>query len=103
MARLTREQDDPTRLRTGDLSEGDEAILTAAGDDPLAAIAEGASQAEPGEGLYEQEDQDGKTIYVYNPDGGDWNLSLFYAGPNLGDYALDFITETGQQIPRSSW
>jgi|GEM_PF-1142948 len=96
--RLIRERDDPSRLRTGDLEEEDEAVLRAAGDDPLLAVAPGATQTEPGLGMYDQQEEDGKTIYVYNAAGGSWNLTLFYVGPNLGDYALDRLTETGTAI-----
>ncbi len=97
-ARIIREKDDPHRLRTGELTADDEATLAAAGDDPLLAVASGVSEAEPGAGLYDQADVGGKTIYVYNPNGGNFNLSLFHVGTDNGDYTLDFLTETGQKV-----
>jgi len=96
--RVTREQDDPGRLRTGELGPDDEAILAAAGDDPTLAVAPGVSEPEPGTGHYDQADEAGKTIYVYNPDGGDFNVEMFLAGSGLGDYALDRLTETGVPV-----
>ncbi|MBE0564706.1 MAG: hypothetical protein IH621_02010, partial [Krumholzibacteria bacterium] len=96
--RIVKEQDDPQRLRTGELGEDDEQILGAAGDDPLRAVAAGALPAAPGQGLYDQRVEDGKTIYVFTTAGGDWNLEAFYAGPGLGDYDLDRLTETGQRV-----
>ncbi len=97
-ARIIREKDDPHRLRTGELAPNDESILAAAGDDPLLAQALGVLDANPGEGLYDAVLDSGKTIYVYNSNGGDYNLRLFYVGTGIGDYALDFLTETGQKV-----
>lgn len=96
--RVIREKDDPARLRTGELAEDDERILAEAGDDPLKAIAGGVTVTAPGEGQYDQQDDGGKTIYVYNQLGGDYDLILFYAGPDLGDYDLDKLTATGQKV-----
>ncbi|MEN8006431.1 MAG: hypothetical protein ABFS42_05415 [Candidatus Krumholzibacteriota bacterium] len=97
-ARVIREKDDPARLRTGELGEDDEAILAAAGDDPLRAIADGVTATAPGEGLYDQQDEGGKIIYVHNPVGGGFDLTLFYAGPGRGDYDLDRLTATGRKV-----
>jgi len=97
-ARVITEKDDPGRLRTGELGPDDEQILADAGDDPLKAVADGVIPVEPGTGLYDQADDAGKTIYVYNPDGGDFDLVTFYAGPQKGDYALDRLTPTGRKI-----
>ncbi len=97
-ARIIREKDDPHRLRTGELSPEDETILAAAGDDPLLAVASGVSASLPGLGLYDEADDNGKTIYVYNATGGDYNLNLFFVGTDRGDYTLDFLTETGQKV-----
>ncbi len=97
-ARIIREKDDPHRLRTGELSADDEATLAAAGDNPLLAVASGVSQVPDGSGLYNQADDQGKTIYVYDANGGNINLSLFFVGNGLGDYTLDFLTETGQKV-----
>ena len=96
--RVIREKDDPARLRTGELGDDDERILSEAGDDPLKAIAEGVTVTAPGEGLYDQQDDNGKTIYVYNPAGGGFDLTLFYAGLGLGDYDLDQLTAAGQKV-----
>ncbi len=97
-ARIIKEKDDPHRLRTGELSPSDEAILAAAGDNPLLAVASGVSAVPAGEGLYDESVDNGKTIYVYNAAGGSFNLSLFHVGTGLGDYSLDFLTETGQKV-----
>jgi hypothetical protein len=97
-ARIIREKDDPHRLRTGELSAADEAALVAAGDDPLKAIASGVQPVGQGEGLYDEALDGDKTIYVYNPNGGDFELSLFYVGTDRGNYVLDFLTETGRKV-----
>ena len=96
--RLTREKDDPSRLRTGELSAEDEAILAAAGDDPLAAVAPGAVQVDPGAGDYDRVEDTAGPRYVFNEDGGDWQVQFFHAGEGLGDYDLDALTETGVRI-----
>jgi len=95
---VIRERDDPKRLRTGELGEDDEAILGAAGDNPDLAVANGVTATLPGEGEYRSEDSGGKTIYVYEEAGGDWDLIFFYAGPGQGDYTLARITDTGTRV-----
>jgi len=97
-ARIIREKDDPNRLRTGELAPEDEAILEAAGDDVLLAVASGVIATNPGEGLYDAVFDGSKTIYVHNTNGGDYNLSLFHVGTGVGDYALDFLTQTGDKV-----
>lgn len=97
-ARIIKEKDDPQRLRTGELDPADEAILAAAGDDPLLAVASGVFATTAGDGLYDETVEGGKTIYVYNANGGGFNLSLFHVGTENGDYVLDFLTETGQKV-----
>ncbi len=91
--RLIRERDDAGRLRTGELAPEDEAVLAAAGDDPLAAIAPGAVQVESGTGDYRQEGQ----IFVYDA-AGDWNVTFVYLGAGLGDYDLESLTEGGVRV-----
>ena len=97
-ARIIRERDDPSRLRTGELGEDDEAILRAAGDDPTLAMAGGVSPAEPGEGEYDEQLDGAKTIYIFNDLGGDFDVAFFYVGPGVGDYSLDRLTAAGQQV-----
>jgi hypothetical protein len=97
-ARVLKEADDPARLRTGDLADGDEAALSAAGDDPLLAVAPGASASLPGEGQYDLQVAGTDTIYVFAVDGGDWNVAFHYVGAGLGDYRLDSLTNTGQRV-----
>jgi hypothetical protein len=97
-ARIIKEEDDPSRLRTGELADEDQDILAGAGDDPLQAVASGVTAREPGQGMYDQDVVGGKTIYVYNPAGGDWDLSLFYVGPGQGDYTVDSLTEAGAKV-----
>lgn len=96
--RIIREKDDPRRLRTGELGPDDEAILRAAGDDASQAVASGAVATAPGQGHYDQAVDGGKTIYVFQPAGGDWDLTAYYVGPGLGDYDLDRLTETGVAV-----
>ncbi|MBD3220533.1 hypothetical protein GF314_04760 [bacterium] len=97
-ARITRESDDPGRLRTGTLEEEDEAILAAAGDDPLAAVAPGAVQVEPGEGDYVQVGGGDEQHFEFAESGGDWTVEFYYAGPGLGAYDLEALTETGARV-----
>jgi len=96
--RWTRERDDASRLRTGQLSPEDELVLAAAGDDPLAAVAEGATQVDPGAGNYLQVTAGDTLYYEYAEDGGDWDVQFFYAGPGLGDYDLTNLTESGVRV-----
>jgi hypothetical protein len=91
--RMVRERDDAGRLRTGELAPEDEAVLAAAGDDPGAALASGATQVAAGAGDYRQEGQ----IFVYDV-AGDWTVSFAYLGPGLGDYDLDTLTEGGARV-----
>jgi hypothetical protein len=95
--RMVRERDDAGRLRTGELAPEDEAVLAAAGDDPGAALASGATQVEPGAGDYRQEDQGGALVFVYDAQ-GDWAVSFAYLGSGLGDYDLDTLTEGGARV-----
>ncbi len=97
-ARITRERDDPGRLRTGELDEDDEAVLAAAGDDPLLAVAGGAVQVDPGEGRYVLTGSGEDEHFEYAEEGGDWQLEFFYAGVGLGDYILANLTETGVRV-----
>lgn len=97
-ARIIKESDNPQRLRTGEMTPDDESILAAAGDDPLLAVATGVLPAESGLGLYDEALENGKTIYIYNANGGGFNLNLFHVGTGIGDYELDFITETGKKV-----
>jgi len=99
-ARVIREKDDASRLRTGDLAPEDEAILRAAGDDQSLAVAGGVTATEPGEGEYDAQVVGDKTIYVFNELGGDFNLELFYLGPGRGDYDLESLTAGGQRVFR---
>ena len=97
-ARILRERDDPGRLRSGELDEEDEAALAAAGDDPLAAVAPGAVQVEPGTGDYVRVGTGDGAYFEYAEDGGDWSLQFFHAGAAGGDYDLESLTETGVRV-----
>lgn len=96
-ARVVREKDDPARLRTGELSEQDEAVLAAAGDDDLRAVTGGVTEAAAGEGLYIRTVAEGDTIYVFQ-EGGDYDLDFYLAGAGKGDYDLDRLDELGRRI-----
>jgi hypothetical protein len=95
---VIREKDDPGRLRTGELGEDDEMILGEAGDDPTKAVAGGVNPVDPGTGDYDQGLDGTKTIYVYNPAGGDFDVAFYYVGFEAGDYALESLTATGDRI-----
>ena len=96
--RWTRERDDASRLRSGDLSPEDELVLAAAGDDPFAAVAEGATQVDPGAGDYNRITIDDTVYYEFAEAGGDWEVRFYYAGPGLGDYDLTNLTEAGVRV-----
>lgn len=96
--RLTREADDAGRLRTGELTEQDEATLRQAGDDPLAAVAAGAEQVPAGTGDYVRHVIDDEIRYEFVASGGDWQVAFFYAGAGGGDYVLSRLTETGVRV-----
>ncbi|MDD5720053.1 MAG: hypothetical protein PHQ53_10255 [Candidatus Krumholzibacteria bacterium] len=96
--RLTREADDPGRLRSGELSAEDEAVLAASGDDPLAAVGPAAVQVEPGEGSYVRREVGGETYFEFNETNGDWRVEFFYAGRGLGDYTQTRLTEIGVRV-----
>ncbi len=96
--RVTQEKDDPKRLRTGELGSEDQAILEDAGDDLTLALAPGAVLTEPGEGNYDEAVESGKTIYIYNSTGGNYNVEFFHAGTGVGDYNLDRISITGVKV-----
>lgn len=97
-ARITREADDPGRLRSGELDEDDEAVLAAAGDDPLLAVTGGAVQVAAGEGDYVQVGAGEDLHYEYVEEGGDWQLQFFHAGAGRGDYDLANLTEAGVRV-----
>jgi hypothetical protein len=97
-ARVYREKDDPSRLRTGDLAAGDQAALAAAGDDAALAVAPGATAVAAGAGAYTVQVTGADTVYVHAPEGGDWDVVFFYAGSGAGDYTLDHLTAAGQRV-----
>ncbi len=96
--RLTRERDNPDRLRSGDLSEEDRAALAAAGDDPDAAVTTGLVPVAAGEGDYRLEDLAGTQIAVYDTLAGDHEVEFYYVGAGLGSYAVESLTATGERI-----
>ena len=96
--RMTRERDDSSRLRTGELSPEDEAVLAAAGDDPLAAIASGAVAVTAGTGDYDRVEVGDEEHFEFATEGGDWSVSFFYAGAGQGDYDLENLTEAGVRV-----
>ncbi len=96
---LTRERDDPNRLRTGELDVDDLAVLAAAGDRPELALTGGVFAVEqPGEGSYRRETVGGVDVYVYDTQTGTYDLSFYHVGSGLGDYAIDSITANGDRI-----
>lgn len=97
-ARVYREADDPQRLRTGDLADGDESVLAGAGDDAMRALAPGATAALPGQGSYDRLAVGADTTYVFNAAGGDWNVAFHYVGTGRGDYRFERLTSAGQRV-----
>lgn len=93
---IIREKDDAGRLRSGELSPDDEAVLAVAGDDPDAAIAEGAVPTEPGEGSYRRGVVDGVDIWIYDPAAGDHDVSFYHLAAGAGDYDVDSLTVAGE-------
>lgn len=98
LMRLTRERDDPQRLRSGELGGDDQAVLAAAGDDAALAVADGVALAPDGGGSYRREDVAGQPVYVYDPAGGPYDLTFYYAGPGGGDYGVDSLTVAGTRV-----
>ncbi|MCP4573128.1 MAG: hypothetical protein GY838_12295 [bacterium] len=96
--RVIRERDDPKRLRTGELAEEDEAVLAAAGDDPLRAVADGVTATLSGEGDYRLDAGSGPGVYVFEEGGADYAVVFYYAGPGLGNYTLERVTTTGTRV-----
>ena len=97
-ARLTKERDSPDRLRSGDLSDADRALLAGAGDDAAAAVTSGLTQVAAGEGDYHLEDLGGTQIAVYDTLAGDYEVEFYYAGSGLGAYAVESLTGTGERV-----
>lgn len=98
LARLTRERDDPQRLRSGELDADDQAVLAAAGDDAALAVADGVALAPDGGGSYRREDVAGQAVYVYDPAEGPYDLTFYYLGPGGGDYGVDSLTVAGTRV-----
>lgn len=98
LARITRERDDPQRLRSGELGSADQAALAAAGDDAALAVADGVALAPDGRGSYRRDDLGGQTVYVYDPAGGPYDLTFYYLGPGNGDYGVDSLTVAGTRV-----
>jgi hypothetical protein len=96
--RLTREQDNPDRPRSGELSAADLALLAAAGDDPDAAITSGLTQVTAGDGTYRLEMQGGVQIAVHDTLAGDYEVEFRFVGSGLGEYDVEALTATGERI-----
>ncbi len=94
--RLVREQDDPTRLRAGELSEADRAVLAAAGDQP--AVSPGLTVVAAGAGDYRFESLGGIQVAVHDTLAGDHLVEFYDAGPGLGDYGVASLTALGRTV-----
>jgi hypothetical protein len=94
--RLVQERDDATRLRAGELSEADRAVLGAAGDAP--AVASGLSAVAAGEGDYRLETVGGVQVAVRDTLAGDHLVSFYNAGAGQGDYGIAALTALGQTV-----
>jgi len=96
--RLTRERDNPDRLRSGELSAEDLALLADAGDAAEAAVASGLVQVAVGEGAYRLDAVGGTQIAVHDSLTGDHEVAFHYVGAGAGDYAVESLTATGERI-----
>jgi len=96
--RLTREQDNPDRPRSGELSAEDLALLVVAGDDPDAAVTTGLTQVTAGEGTYRLDMQGGVQIAVYDSLAGDYEVEFRFVGSGLGAYDIEALTGTGERV-----
>lgn len=96
--RLTRERDDPQRLRTGELGDAERAALAAAGDDADVAVAGGVTERPAGEGSYVRRERDGVVVYVYDPEQGTYDLEFYFVGAGKGDYGVDSLTVAGTRV-----
>jgi len=94
--RLVRERDDPVRLRTGELSEADRAVLAAAGDEP--AVATGLTAVAAGTGDYRLDWVGGIQVAVHDTLAGDYLVEFFDAGSGLGDYGVASLTALGTTV-----
>jgi hypothetical protein len=94
--RLVRERDDPTRLRTGELSEADRATLAAAGDAP--AVASGLTAVAAGAGDYRLETIGGVQVAVRDTLAGDYLVEFYDVGAGLGDYGVASLTALGATV-----
>lgn len=94
--RLLQERDDPTRLRSGELSEADRATLAAAGDAP--AVASGLTAVAAGAGDYRLEMAGGVQVAVHDTLAGDYLVEFYDAGAGQGDYGIAALTDLGATI-----
>ena len=91
------DQDSPVDIT---LSESDKKILAAAGDNKLAAVKSGVTEAQPDstgmiKGAYSRVDTtingNAYQYYYYNPGKGLFNVSFSYVGDGKGDYSKESL------------
>lgn len=96
---VAREADDAGRPKTVILSEEDEQVLAAAGDDPVLAITGGVAPADSGRGTYLLVPAD--TLagtpehYRFDELNGDLIVTFVEVGPGVGDYRRAGISARG--------
>jgi hypothetical protein len=93
--RLTRETDDPTRLRSGELTDQDRDALSSAGDNQNDAVNDYVEMVDAGIGQYSIVDTGGVDTYLWDSVTGQYNPAFFHAGTGMGDYGVDSLTVSG--------
>lgn len=98
------EVDDSGRPKSFALSDDDRAIIAGAGDDPSAAVTEGAKFVGEGEGHYIAVPADtlsGTPLYYeFDDTSGAWEVFFTPAAAGAGDYVLDGVSVNGVPIYR---
>lgn len=96
--RLTRETDDPTRLRSGELTDQDRDALASAGDNQNDAVNDYVEMVEAGAGQYSIVDTGGVDTYLWDAVAGQYNPGFYHAGSGMGDYGVDSLTVSGAVV-----
>jgi len=96
--RLTRETDDPTRLRSGELTDQDRDALSSAGDSQTAAVNDYVEMVAVGQGQYSIVDTGGVDTYLWDAVAGQYNPGFYHIGTGMGDYGVDSLTVSGAVV-----
>jgi hypothetical protein len=94
---LTRESDDPNRLRTGELTDQDIDALSDAGDSEADAVNDYVEITDAGDGQYNLTNIGGVDTYFWD-ENGHYNPAFYHTGSVLGDYGVDSLTVYGEVV-----